>query len=243
MPLVMPAGNTERNRIEELGLGHLFGDRFRLVDKQPYARFMPLLARANFVVTDSGGLQQECGILGKPAAIHREAVESQQGIGDNLVLTGLDMERPARLPAHWASYARPSLLDAVPPHRGDRRRAGAAGHSQRDLAPLARRAQARVDDAQRLHALGHGHDARRSRRRARRRGSPPARRASGSRFWIAKRVTSPSLTPAEGRHGVPVGLERAVGVERQVAGQRVGDEGAPLAGDDASGAPCAGRAS
>lgn len=115
MPLVMPAGNTERNRIKELGLGHLFDEQFRLVDKQPYARFMPLLARASFVVTDSGGLQQECGILGKPAAIHREAVESQQGIGDNLLLTGLDMEVLRGFLSSWADYERPSLLEQFHP--------------------------------------------------------------------------------------------------------------------------------
>lgn len=115
LPLVMPAGNTERNRIEELGLAHLFGDRFRLVDKQPYARFMPLLARASFVVTDSGGLQQECGILGKPAAIHREAVESQQGIGDNLVLTGLDLQVLRDFLSGWRDHARPSLLEQFHP--------------------------------------------------------------------------------------------------------------------------------
>lgn len=114
-PLVMPAGNTERNRIDELGLAHLFDDRFRLVDKQPYARFMPLLARASFVVTDSGGLQQECGVLGKPAAIHREAVESQQGIGDNLVLTGLDMGVLRDFLSRWADFARPSLLEQFHP--------------------------------------------------------------------------------------------------------------------------------
>lgn len=115
MPLVMPAGNTERNRIEELGLDHLFGGDFRLVEKQPYARFMPLLARASFVVTDSGGLQQECGILGKPAAIHREAVESQQGIGENLLLTGLDMDVLRGFLGSWQDYARPSLLDEFHP--------------------------------------------------------------------------------------------------------------------------------
>lgn len=115
IPLVMPAGNTERNRIDELGLSQLFDDRFRLVDKQPYARFMPLLARASFVVTDSGGLQQECGVLGKPAAIHREAVESQQGIGDNLLLTGLDMGVLRDFLGRWESYARPSLLEQFHP--------------------------------------------------------------------------------------------------------------------------------
>jgi UDP-N-acetylglucosamine 2-epimerase (non-hydrolysing) len=116
-PLVMPAGNTERRRIEELGLSKLFDDRFRLVEKQPYARFMPLLARASFVVTDSGGLQQECGILGKPAAIHREAVESQQGIGENLVLTRLDPATLRAFLADWSSYRRPSQLDRFHPTR------------------------------------------------------------------------------------------------------------------------------
>jgi len=115
LPLVMPAGNTERHRIEELGLTHLFGGRFQLVDKQPYAQFMPLLGRASFVVTDSGGLQQECGILGKPAAIHREAVESQQGIGDNLLLTGLDMDVLRDFLRGWRAYARPSLLEDFHP--------------------------------------------------------------------------------------------------------------------------------
>jgi UDP-N-acetylglucosamine 2-epimerase (non-hydrolysing) len=115
IPLVMPAGNTERNRIAELRLEHLFDDRFRLVEKQPYARFMPLLARASFVVTDSGGLQQECGILGKPAAIHREAVESQQGIGENLVLTGLDMDVLIDFLGNWGGFVRPSLLEQFHP--------------------------------------------------------------------------------------------------------------------------------
>ena len=57
--------------------------------------------------------------------------------------------------------------------------------------------------------------------------------ASGSRFWIANRVTSPSLTPRKVATASQSMLERAVGVERQVAGQRVGDERAPLARGDA----------
>lgn len=114
-PLLMPAGNTERNRIEELRLTDLFDERFRLVAKQPYARFMPLLARASFVITDSGGLQQECGILGKPAAIHREAVESQQGIGENLVLTRLDMSTLRDFLDTWRTRERPSQLEVFRP--------------------------------------------------------------------------------------------------------------------------------
>ena len=79
------------------------------------SKSLMMLARSSFVVTDSGGLQQECGILGKPAAIHREAVESQQGIGDNLLLTGLDMEVLSDFLRTWPDFARPSQLDQFHP--------------------------------------------------------------------------------------------------------------------------------
>ena len=80
------------------------------------------------MVTDSGGLQQECGILGKPAAIHREAVESQQGIGDNLLLTGLDMEVLRGFLDGWRDYARPSLLDQFHPTAAIIAELGRTGH-------------------------------------------------------------------------------------------------------------------
>lgn len=113
--MIMPAGDTERRRIEELGLTTLFDDRFRLVAKEPYARFLPILARASFVVTDSGGLQQECAVIGKPCAVHRETTESHQGLGENVVLTELDMDRLRRFVAHWTDYGRPSRMDAFHP--------------------------------------------------------------------------------------------------------------------------------
>jgi UDP-N-acetylglucosamine 2-epimerase (non-hydrolysing) len=117
LPVLMPAGATERARIEQLGLGGLFDDRFQVIDKQPYARFVPILARASFVVTDSGGLQQECGFLGLPCAVHREATESQHGIGENLVLTGLDGAVLRGFLADWRSRRRPAGLAAFTPSR------------------------------------------------------------------------------------------------------------------------------
>lgn len=115
MPLVMPAADPERHRIGELGLLEIFDDRFQLLPKQSYARFLPILARASFVVTDSGGLQQECGILGMPCAIQRDATESHQGLGENLLLTELDADRLRGFLADWESYRRPSQLDEFHP--------------------------------------------------------------------------------------------------------------------------------
>ena len=85
------------------------------MDKQPYARFLPILARASFVVTDSGGLQQECAVIGKPCAIQRETTESHQGLGENVLLTELDMDRLRHFLAHWEDYRRPSQLDEFHP--------------------------------------------------------------------------------------------------------------------------------
>jgi UDP-N-acetylglucosamine 2-epimerase (non-hydrolysing) len=115
VPLVMPAGETERRRIEELGLASLFDERFWLTEKLPYARFLPMLARASFVVTDSGGLQEECAVLGKPCAIQREATERHQGLGENVLLTELDMDRLRMFIEHWEDYRRPSQLEEFHP--------------------------------------------------------------------------------------------------------------------------------
>lgn len=110
LPLVMVAGQAERERIRELGLEGLFGERFRLIDKRPYAGFLPVLARARFVVTDSGGLQEECAVLGIPCAVHRKRTERHQGIGENVVLTGMDLDLLDQFLVHWRDYRRASTL-------------------------------------------------------------------------------------------------------------------------------------
>lgn len=117
MPLVMVAGESERARIAELGLDELFDDRFQLRPKRAYAAFLPVLARASFVVTDSGGLQEECAVLGVPCAVHRERTERHQGLGENVVLTRMDPERLRAFLEGWAELRRPSQLDRFHPSR------------------------------------------------------------------------------------------------------------------------------
>lgn len=116
--LVMVAGQSERNRLEELGLMSLFdGDRFRVISKKRYAEFLPILTRADFVVTDSGGLQEECAAIGVPCAVHRLRTERQQGVGENVVLTKLSIPVLQEFLANWRTYRRPSVLDELHPSR------------------------------------------------------------------------------------------------------------------------------
>ncbi|CAL9571459.1 UDP-N-acetylglucosamine 2-epimerase [Actinosynnema sp. ALI-1.44] len=116
LPIVYLAGPLERERIERAGLTDLFdGTRFLMRDKMRYRRFLPVLARAEFVVTDSGGLQEECAYLGVPAAIHRERTERHQGLGRNIVLTGMRTDVIAKFLDDYESLRAPSLVDQYHP--------------------------------------------------------------------------------------------------------------------------------
>jgi UDP-N-acetylglucosamine 2-epimerase len=58
-----------------------------------YAEFVWLLKRAYFVITDSGGLQEEAAGLGKPALIMRENTERPEGVKAGISkLVGTDRE-------------------------------------------------------------------------------------------------------------------------------------------------------
>jgi UDP-N-acetylglucosamine 2-epimerase (non-hydrolysing) len=115
-PLLYLAGAPERERIERHGLHHMFDDEhFIMRPKRRYLAFVPLLARARFVVTDSGGLQEESAYLGVPCAIHRERTERKQGLGENIVLTEMSLDRLRVFLEDPESLRRPSMLDRYHP--------------------------------------------------------------------------------------------------------------------------------
>jgi UDP-N-acetylglucosamine 2-epimerase len=67
----------------------------RLVDPLPYSAFIHLLAGAELVLTDSGGIQEEAVTLGVPLIVMRETTERSEAVDAGLAeLTGFD---PARI--------------------------------------------------------------------------------------------------------------------------------------------------
>jgi len=83
----------------------------RLVDPVDYADLVGCVAAARFVLTDSGGLQEEAPCLGKPVLVMRDVTERPEGLAaGTLELVGADRARivgaAKRLLTDEAAYAR-----------------------------------------------------------------------------------------------------------------------------------------
>lgn len=62
------------------------------VSRLPYRVFTRLLEKSAFIVTDGGSNQEEAFFLGKPCLILRRETERTEGLGENAVLSGKNMD-------------------------------------------------------------------------------------------------------------------------------------------------------
>jgi UDP-N-acetylglucosamine 2-epimerase (non-hydrolysing) len=107
---VHPNPNVKRVAEEILG-GH---PRIRLVEPLDYRAFVTAMKQAYFILTDSGGVQEEAPALGKPVLVLREETERPEAVHAGVVrLIGTDYARivaeATRLlddAEHYASMAR-----------------------------------------------------------------------------------------------------------------------------------------
>lgn len=87
--------------------------RIHLIEPQDYVRFAYLMADCHFILTDSGGIQEEAPLLGKPVLVMRAETERPEAMeAGTALLVGTDEERivdaVSRLlhdDAHYASLA------------------------------------------------------------------------------------------------------------------------------------------
>jgi UDP-N-acetylglucosamine 2-epimerase (non-hydrolysing) len=76
LPLVFPVHPRTAQRLAASGLDkRLSGQGVRLIEPQPYVRFMSLVTAAAAAITDSGGIQEETTYLGVPCLTLRENTE------------------------------------------------------------------------------------------------------------------------------------------------------------------------
>ncbi len=77
--------------ISAAGLDGLFGGGLRRIPRLIFSQYIELERRSAFVVTDSGGSQEETYYMDIPCLIHRGKTEHPEGVGENVVISSYDM--------------------------------------------------------------------------------------------------------------------------------------------------------
>ncbi len=115
LPIVFPVHPRTRKRMSSMSLS--FSKRVILCEPLSYLSFLGLMARSRFVVTDSGGIQEETTALGVPCLTMRENTERPCTIslGTNRLISpnGDDLAGSVReiLSGAWPKGKMPPLWD------------------------------------------------------------------------------------------------------------------------------------
>lgn len=112
--------------------------RIRLVEPLDYLAFVAAMKQAHFILTDSGGVQEEAPALGKPVLVLREETERPEAVAAGVVrLVGTDFERivteSTRLLDDSAHYA--SMAHGVSPYGDGQAAERIAAVLKNDLCP------------------------------------------------------------------------------------------------------------
>ena len=107
-PLLFVDHSVTERAVAAAGLEGMFNERFRRVARQPYFAFIAMLRQSSFLVTDSGGSQQECWQLGHPCLVHRSVTEHTDSVDGSVVISGLDFDvLAAFLAGGWRRHSDP----------------------------------------------------------------------------------------------------------------------------------------
>jgi UDP-N-acetylglucosamine 2-epimerase (non-hydrolysing) len=126
VPVVFPVHPRTRKNLEEFGLLKS-APHIRFIEPLGYLRFISLVSRASFVLTDSGGIQEETTVLGVPCLTMRANTERPITcmVGTN-ILVGTDPERIRQavcsvlarkptfsIPPKWDGHAGARIVDRL----------------------------------------------------------------------------------------------------------------------------------
>ena len=110
--IIFPVHPRTKKRIIEFGMSEMVEDAagLQMMDPVGYLEFLNLMANASFVLTDSGGIQEETTILGVPCCTLRENTERPITItmGTN-VLAGCEKEKIVKLALKFKESTRTGI--------------------------------------------------------------------------------------------------------------------------------------
>ena len=130
IPLVFPAHPRTQKNLERFDLASrlIRTNALRLTPPMSYLQFIGLIARSRFVLTDSGGIQEETTFLGVPCLTMRSNTERPITctVGTN-VLVGSDPEKirsaafaaldrrcaPGSIPEKWDGHTAERIVDVL----------------------------------------------------------------------------------------------------------------------------------
>ncbi|MFE3071749.1 non-hydrolyzing UDP-N-acetylglucosamine 2-epimerase [Streptomyces sp. NPDC059247] len=81
LPVVLPLHPRTRARVEATGLAHLL-DGLTVLPPAGYGTFLALARHAALIVSDSGGIQEETTVLGRPLVVVRRSTERPESLTD-----------------------------------------------------------------------------------------------------------------------------------------------------------------
>jgi len=114
-PVVFPMHPRTRKNIETFGIDGSFRDTFRIIEPVRYREFITLQKYARFVLTDSGGIQEETTYLGLPCLTLRPNTERPititEGTNELVDLSNIEEQSERILSGQWKSGKVPPLWD------------------------------------------------------------------------------------------------------------------------------------
>ncbi|MDQ5951326.1 MAG: hypothetical protein QG639_603 [Patescibacteria group bacterium] len=87
------------------------------VDRVPYADMMYLMSHASFIITDGGSNQEETYYLGIPTLVLRKNTERIEGLGRNVVMSGLQLDVMRDFINHFSRYVFPKVKPSISPSK------------------------------------------------------------------------------------------------------------------------------
>jgi UDP-N-acetylglucosamine 2-epimerase (non-hydrolysing) len=114
-PVVFPMHPRTKKNIETFGIDIPFGPAFQIVDPVRYREFITLEKNARFIVTDSGGIQEETTFLGLPCVTLRPNTERPititEGTNELADLDSVEEKSRRILAGDWKAGKAPNLWD------------------------------------------------------------------------------------------------------------------------------------
>ncbi len=86
-----------------------------IVSRLPYITFTKLIASSSFIITDGGSNQEEAYFLGKPCLILRKETERIEGLGENVVLSKLEISKIDWFIEKWKSLSKDHINYNISP--------------------------------------------------------------------------------------------------------------------------------